>query len=64
MPKQLKTADEFRKIAENAKLCKVVKRGDVVKLKLKTSNTLYTYITDVKESDDLVKNLKIEKVNI
>jgi len=64
MPKQLKTADEFRKIAETAKLCKVVKRGSIVKLKLKTSNALYTYVTDEKESDELVKSLKIEKVDI
>ncbi|HJN57655.1 MAG: hypothetical protein QF381_03460 [Nitrososphaerales archaeon] len=60
MPRQIRDAEEFRKIAEFATLCKVVKREEQVKLKLRTSKMLYTYITDETESEELLKGLKIE----
>ena len=60
MPRQIRDAEEFRKLAEFATLCKVVKREEQVKLKLRTSKMLYTYITDETESEELLKGLKIE----
>ena len=55
-------ADEFRKLAEFATLCKVVRREESVKLKLRTSKILYTYITTESEAEELLKGLKIEAV--
>jgi hypothetical protein len=63
LPKQIKNADEFRKLTEFATLCKVVKREECVKLKLRTSKMLYTYITDESEAEELLKGLKIEVIN-
>ncbi len=60
MPRQINSADEFKKLAESAEKCKVVKRGDTVKLKLRTPKILYTYIASVKEAEELLKGLKIE----
>ena len=42
------------------KECRVVRRGDKVKLKVKTSKYLYTYVTDAKEAEEIIK--KAEKV--
>jgi len=63
MPRQIKDADEFRKLAESATLCKVVKREKRVKLKLRTSKMLYTYITDESEAEELLKGVKIEAID-
>ncbi|MCL4437108.1 MAG: hypothetical protein M1503_10880 [Thaumarchaeota archaeon] len=60
MPMQISSADEFKRLTNSAELCKVVKRGDKVKLKLKTSKMLYTYITNAAEAEELLKGLKIE----
>lgn len=62
MPRKIVDADEFRRLADSANLCRVVKRGDRVKLKLRTTKTLYTYITDETEAEELLKGLKIESV--
>ncbi|MEE9585960.1 MAG: hypothetical protein V3W09_03570 [Nitrososphaerales archaeon] len=62
MPRQISDAEEFRRLADSATLCKVVKRDDRVKLKLRTSKILYTYITDETEAEELLKGLKIETV--
>ena len=60
MPKQIRAADEFKKLAETATLCKIVKREGQVKLKLRTPKTLYTYVTNESEAEELLKGLKIE----
>ncbi len=62
MPRQISDAEEFRRLADSATLCKVVKRDDRVKLKLRTPKILYTYITDETEAEELLKGLKIETV--
>ena len=63
LPRQIKNADEFRKLTEFATLCKVVKREECVKLKLRTSKMLYTYITDESEAEELLKGAKIEAID-
>jgi hypothetical protein len=60
MPKQISSVDEFKRLTNSAELCKVVKRRDKVKLKLKTPKMLYTYITNAAEAEELLKGLKIE----
>lgn len=62
MPKEITSVDDFKRLAEKAILCKVVKRGDTVKLKLRTNKWLYTYKTNEQEAEELLKGLKIETV--
>ncbi len=62
LPKQITNADEFKKLSEFAKICKVVKREGKVKLKLRTTTTLYTYITNETEAEELLKGIKIETI--
>lgn len=63
LPKQITDANEFKKLSEFASICKVVKRDGKVKLKLRTSKTLYTYITSETEAEELLKGIKIETVD-
>ena len=58
MPKQIRDAEQFQKLASTAHECRVVRSDDGVKLKLRTPAFLYTYKTNADEADDLLKGLK------
>lgn len=60
MPKQINSADEFKKLVPSASFLKVVRKDDKVKLKLRTKKTLYTYITNKDEAETLIKESKLE----
>jgi len=60
MPRQLKSADEFKKLIPRASLVKVLRIDDKVKLKLRTKKTLYTYVASKDEADSLIKDSKLE----
>ena len=60
MPKQVNSAEEFKKLVHNASLVKVVRINDKVKLKLRTKKTLYTYVAGMDEADSLIKESKLE----
>ena len=64
MPQQIMNADEFKIKAQNASECRIVRRGDKVKLKLRTTNKLYVYITNEENANTLLSELSIEKVEI
>jgi Ribosomal L38e protein family len=58
MPKQIRSAEQFQKLAPNADECRVVSNESGVKLKLRLSRQLYTYKTNTDEAEDLIKGLK------
>jgi hypothetical protein len=60
MPKQINSADEFKKLVPSASFLKVVREDDKVKLKLRTKKILYTYVTKKDEADELIKESKLE----
>ena len=62
MPAPIRSADEFRKLAPSASECRVVRRGDRVKLKLRTPKTLFVYVTNEKEAEAMLKDLKVNVV--
>jgi hypothetical protein len=62
MPKLLRSSKEFEKILPEAQQCRVVARKEYVKLKLRTKNSLYVYITKKDEADSLLKKVTIDKV--
>ena len=59
MPRQVNSADEFKKIIPRASAIKVVNSGENVKLKLRTKNTLYTFVTNKADADAIVKESKL-----
>ena len=58
MPKQIRSTEQFQKLAPNAEECRVVRSESGVKLKLRLSRELYTYKTNTDEAEDLIKGLK------
>jgi hypothetical protein len=64
LPKEIKSIEEFQKLAEKASECKVKKLGEVTKLKLRTSSTLYTIKLEAKAADDLLAKLTCAKTEV
>jgi len=58
MPKELKSKGEFQKLLESATEVRISRKGDDAKIKLRTSDTLYTFKTTSAEADSLIKGLK------
>jgi hypothetical protein len=58
MPKELKTSEQFQKLLPSAVELRVVRKKEFVKLKLRTSDVLYTYKTNEDEADDIIKDVK------
>jgi hypothetical protein len=60
MPLQIRSKEQVEKLLEKATEVRVVKGdGEHVKVKLRTSTALYTYVTTADEADSLTKGLKI-----
>ena len=59
MPREVFSEEEFLRIAERAEACRVKKLKDgMVKLKLRTPHYLYTFKTESRKAEELVKKLK------
>ena len=64
MPRQLFNKDDFIKLADGARVCLVVRRDDKVKIKIRRSRLMYTYITDKSDADQVLKEIKLDKINL
>ncbi|MCS7141747.1 MAG: 60S ribosomal protein L38 [Candidatus Nitrosocaldus sp.] len=64
MPRQVFSKDELLRLAEGADECRVVRRGDKVKIKVRRSRYLYTYIANSSEADEILNRIKVEKVEL
>lgn len=64
MPRQLFSKDELLRLAKGAEQCRVVRRGDRVKIKIRRSRYLYTYVTNASEADTLLRQIDVEKVEL
>ena len=58
MPKQIQSTEQFEKLLPKALELRVVRDIDSVKLKLRTSDYLYTYKTSSDEAAGLIKSAK------
>ncbi|HUI01742.1 MAG TPA: hypothetical protein VLX56_08960 [Nitrososphaerales archaeon] len=59
MPIQVRSKEEFEKKLDQATEVRVVKgRGDSAKVKARTPDALYTYVTTAAEADSITKGLK------
>jgi len=64
MPKQVFSKEDFLKMADGAIECLVVRRKDKVKLKLRRSRLVYTYVTNDSEAKELLKSVKVNVVEL
>ncbi len=60
MPIFLKDLEDFKRVAEKAIECRVVrdKKRNIGKLKARTKRYLYTYIVPLEKLDEVIKNIK------
>jgi hypothetical protein len=64
MPRQVFSGEELLAIADRAQECRVVRRGERVKVKLRTRRLLYTYVTNEEEAEELLSRIKERKIPI
>ncbi len=64
MPKEIFDEKKFLDLSDSAIHCRVKTRKDVVKLKLRTKKTLYTYKTDPASAERLLKNIQCEIIEL
>lgn len=58
MPRQVFDAETFMKLAPAARTVRVVRRAGKVKIKLRTSRALITYVCGEREAEELLAKLK------
>ena len=63
MPSEI-DLDSFLKLAEKVESCKVKRVGDVVKLKLRGSNQLYTVKISKNKAEEIIKELPCKVVEV
>mgnify|MGYP000117782836 CR=1 FL=1 len=64
MPREIFDVEEFIRISERARHCRVKRLKDVVKLKLRTSRVLYTLKVKPEMAEDIIKRLRCEIVEV
>ena len=64
MPFEIKNIDEFLDLSKDAVECRVMRKGDIVKLKLRTHKKLYTLKTSPKEAEGLLGKINCTIVEI
>lgn len=64
MPRELFDPDEFMEIMERAIECRVKRKGDVVKLKLRTKNMLYTLKVSPEEAEVILSRVRVPVVEV
>ncbi len=62
MPTEISDTEEFLRISERARECRVKRLKDVVKLKLRTSGQLYTMRVDPDKAAEVLKQIKCEVI--
>jgi hypothetical protein len=64
MPREIRSKEEFQKLLPSATEIRVVKDGESAKVKLRTRDRLYTFVTKEAEVESLTKGTKVPIVEI
>jgi hypothetical protein len=64
LPKEIFDEEKFLDLAEYAVHCRVKRVKDIVKLKLRTKKTLFTFKTDPIAADRLLRNIKCDVIEL
>jgi large subunit ribosomal protein L38e len=62
LPSEITDAEEFVRVSERASECRVKRLKDIVKLKLRTRKSLYTFRVDPEKAAELLKQIKCEVI--
>jgi hypothetical protein len=60
VPVEISQVEEFVKLSTNATTCRVKRLKDVVKLKMRTPNKLYTIKLEPPVAEDVLKQIRCE----
>ena len=60
MPTEIQDTEHFVSMSERAKYCSVKRLKDVVKLKMRTPNMLYTLKIEPLKAEEVIKKLQCE----
>lgn len=60
MPTEIFDTEKFVQIAEHADYCAIKRLEKIVKLKLRTSNRLYTLKVEPSKAEEVIKKLSCE----
>jgi len=64
MPRELFDEKKFLELSEHAYDCRVKRKGDVVKLKLRTKKILYTYKTSPELAEALLSQISCDVIEL
>lgn len=64
LPKEIRGEEEFKNLIEGSSELRVIRRGDVAKLKLRRKKLLYVHRTTSKKADGLLKDVKVDVVEL
>ncbi|MFX1478119.1 MAG: hypothetical protein ACFFCI_08300 [Promethearchaeota archaeon] len=64
MPREIFDEEKFLELSEFAIHCRVKRLKDLVKLKLRTKKTLYTYKTDPVTAERLLRNITCDIIEL
>ncbi|MFX0035911.1 MAG: hypothetical protein ACFE9I_09770 [Candidatus Hermodarchaeota archaeon] len=64
MPKEIFDETKFIELSEYAIHCRVKRLKDIVKLKLRTKKTLFTYKTDPTTAERLLRNISCDIIEL
>lgn len=64
MPREIFDEEKFIELSEFAVHCRVKRSKDVVKLKLRTINILYTFKTDPTTAERLISNISCDIIEL
>ena len=64
MPKEIFEEEKFLKLAEFAVHCRVKRKKDTVKLKLRTKKTLFTLKTSPESAERLLRQINCEVIEL
>ncbi len=64
MPTEIFDVEKFLELSERAKECRVRRKEDVVKLKLRLPKKLYTLKTSPEEAENILSQISCELVEV
>ncbi len=60
MPAEITDVDKFVELSENADYCAMKRLKDIVKLKIRTPNKMYTLKVEPSKAEEIIKKIRCE----
>ena len=64
MPQEIFNPEDFLDIADRATECRVKRKGDIVKIKLRTKTRLFTFKSSPEEANAILQRIQLPVVDL